>query len=218
MFTQRVNDFEEMVLELYGKPRTISYLCMDLIWKPISKKLRFVLVRDNEGCFILMCSDLSLAPADIIRAYSYRFKIEVNFKVLKHVMGVFFYRFWTTVWPRRAKEENEVDLTEITDDTEPRTVRLIKQAADANEGFVNMGLIATGILQIIAMSFPRTIWKEFRGWLRTCRSAIPSEEIVRSEIQVEYFHNFQVFSNSTTFKKLISKIRKRNYINMPMTA
>ena len=45
---------------------------------------------DGTETFILMCSDLTLEPLDIIRAYSYRFKIEVNFKVLKHLMGAFF--------------------------------------------------------------------------------------------------------------------------------
>jgi len=50
-----------------------------------------------------MCSDLTLSTQDIIRSYSYRFKIEVSFKVLKHLMGVFFYRFWTTAWPRIDK-------------------------------------------------------------------------------------------------------------------
>ena len=61
-----------------------------------------------------MCSDLTLSAPDIIRAYSYRFKIEVSFKVLKHLMGAFFYRFWTSAWPRIGKQ-TESDLAEIND-------------------------------------------------------------------------------------------------------
>ena len=36
-----------------------------------------------------MCSDLTIHPQQIILAYSYRFKIEVSFKMLKHVIGSF---------------------------------------------------------------------------------------------------------------------------------
>jgi len=125
-----------------------------------------------------MCSDLSLSAHDIITAYSYRFKIEVNFKVLKHLMGVFFYHFWTSAWPHIGKR-NESDLCTVN----ARSGKLIAQTTNAIEAFVNFGCIATGILQIIAMNFHQTIWKKYLGWLRTVTSIIPSEETVRSVIQ-----------------------------------
>ena len=90
LFESMPECFEATTLEIYGKCKEVSYLCLDLIWKPIGEKVRFVMVRDGSGKFILMCSDLTLSAPDIIRAYSYRFKIEVNFKVLKHIMGAFF--------------------------------------------------------------------------------------------------------------------------------
>jgi hypothetical protein len=64
-------------------------LCLDLLWKPIGEKLRFVLVADGDERFIMMGSDLTLGARDMILAYSYRFKIEVGFKVLKHLIGAF---------------------------------------------------------------------------------------------------------------------------------
>ena len=82
--------FEATTLEIYGKCKEVSYLCLDLIWKPIGEKVRFVMVRDGSGKLILMCSDLTLSAPDIIRAYSYRFKIEVNFKVLETHNGRIF--------------------------------------------------------------------------------------------------------------------------------
>ncbi len=90
LFKTRTTAFEQSVIELYGRCKTVSFLCLDLIWKPVGEKVRFVLVADGTERFILMCSDLTLSAKDIIRAYSYRFKIEVNFKVLKHLMGAFF--------------------------------------------------------------------------------------------------------------------------------
>ena len=70
LFESMAEDFEQTTIELYGQSKTVCFLCRDLIWKPIGEKLRFVLVCDGSERFILMCSDLSLAAVDIIRAYS----------------------------------------------------------------------------------------------------------------------------------------------------
>lgn len=176
LFKERLNDFQETTLEIYKEKKNLSFLCLDLIWKPIKEKVRFVLVIDGDQIFILMSSDLNLSPEDIIKAYSYRFKIEVNFKILKYLMGAFFYHFWTKVWPDIGKL-NEADLSSCTD---PRSEKLIAQAMDAIESFVNFGCIATGILQILSLNYHKTIWRKYKGWLRTYSSSIPSEEIVKS--------------------------------------
>ena len=158
LFENKLLDFQETTIELYREKKTVFFLCLDLLWKPIGEKVRFVLVIDGEENFILMCSDLTLSPKDIIKAYSYRFKIEVNFKVLKHLMGVFFYHFWTSVWPKIGKGAKS-DLSS----TNPYSERLIAQTTNAIEGFVNFGCIATGILQIIALNFHNDIWKSYKG-------------------------------------------------------
>jgi hypothetical protein len=202
LFANKLNDFQEATIEIYREKKTVFFLCLDLLWKPIGEKVRFVLVMDGEENFILMCSDLALSPQDIIKAYSYRFKIEVSFKVLKHLMGVFFYHFWTSVWPKIGRRV-ESDLSSLSIDSE----RLIAQTTDAIEGFVNFGCIATGILQIIALNFHNTIWKRYRGWLRTITSFIPTEETVRSVIQEEFFHNFRSFNNSAIYRIIMSKSR-----------
>jgi hypothetical protein len=204
LFDELSARFESTTIELYGQSKIISYLCLDLIWKSVNEKVRFVLVRDGKERFILMCSDLALLAPDIILAYSYRFKIEVNFKVLKHLMGVFFYHFWTSAWPRLDRKSKINPEPAISKNSE----RLIGQTTDAIEGFVNFGCIATGILQIIAMNFNQTIWKRYMGWMRTITSEIPSEEVVRSVVQEEYFHNFSTFKNSAIYRIIMSKSRK----------
>jgi len=214
LFKDRRNEFQEATVEIYGKNKTVLFLCLDLIWRPIKEKVRFVLVIDGVELFILMCSDSKLSPQNIIQAYSYRFKIEVSFKVLKHLMGVFFYHFWTRIWPDIGKQ-NESDLSSLDN---PRSEKLIAQAANAIEGFVNFGCIATGILQIISLNFHHTIWNRYRGWLRTITSTIPSEETVRSVIQEEFFYNFHSFNKTAIYRIIISKVRKTLNIRSPMLA
>ena len=214
LFETRAEAFEQTAIELYGCCKTVSFLCLDLIWKPVGEKVRFVLVTDGAERFILMGSDLTLSAPDIIRAYSYRFKIEVSFKVLKHLMGVFFYRLWTSAWPRIGKRTAS-DLSEISD---LRRKRLIRQTTDAIEAFANFGCIATGILQIIALNFHQTIWRKYAGWLRTVTSTIPSEEVVRSVIQQEYYHNFGTFRNTAIYRIIMSKSKQQAADLLPLAA
>ena len=50
-------------------------------------------------------ADLSLSGTEVIAAYGLRFKIEVTFRPLIHLLGVFAYRFWlkamktSPTWP-----------------------------------------------------------------------------------------------------------------------
>jgi hypothetical protein len=214
LFEARAAAFEQTVIELYGCCKTVSFLCLDLIWKPVGEKIRFVLVKDGAERFILMSTDLTLLAPDIIRAYSYRFKIEVSFKVLKHLMGAFFYRFWTAAWPRIGKQTSS-DLAEIKDS---RRQRLIQETTNAIEAFANFGCIATGILQIIALTYHQIIWRKYAGWLRTVTSTIPSEEIVKSVIQQEYYHNFRIFRVAAIYRIILSKSKKQPADLLPLAA
>ena len=66
LFGEAQDRFQSTSIELYGQRKSISYLCLDLIWKPVQEKVRFVLVRDGRERCILMCSDLALSATDCI--------------------------------------------------------------------------------------------------------------------------------------------------------
>jgi uncharacterized membrane protein len=214
LFDSQIRFFEQVRIELYGQIKQVGFLCLDLHWKPVADKVRFVLVADGSERFILIGSDLSLSAADMILAYSYRFKIEVSFKVLMHLMGAFFYRFWTHAWPRIGKA-TQSDLSGVIDQ---RRQHLIADVADAIEAFVNFGCIATGILQMLALNFHETIWHRYAGWLRTFSSAVPSEEVVKSVIQQEYYHNFRSFSSDAIYRIIASKSREPDMDILPLAA
>jgi len=214
LFTSRRSLFEQATVDIYRSSKTVCFLVLDLFWKPVKEKIRFVLVIDGDEQFILMCSDLSLSPENIILAYGYRFKIEVTFKVLKHLIGTFFYHFWTSVWPKIGNSTQ----SDLSDCFEAYPKMLITQTVNAIEGFVNFGCIATGILQLLSIKFHDTIWSRYRGWLRTFSSSIPSEETVRLVVQQEYYHNFRSFKNTAIYRIIMSKFRKSFSIKLPYAA
>jgi len=92
------------------------------------------------------------------------------------------------------------------------------QAANAVEAFANFGCIATGILQILSLNFHETIWKDYAGWLRTITSTIPSEEIVKSVVQQEYYYNFRCFNDTVIYRIIMSKSRKQAADLLPLAA
>ncbi|MDA8333725.1 MAG: hypothetical protein M0Z41_01855, partial [Peptococcaceae bacterium] len=188
LFVTRAKDFTTVTLPMYGKDTTVSYLCVDLYWKEFGEKIRFVLVRFSNKDILLMCSNLTWLPVDIITAYSYRFKIEVSFKNLKHQIGSFCYRFWTSAMPK-LKKHYVPSIVSLPTKSKARIV----QAFTAMEIFVNLSCIALGLLQIMALAKPAAVWSQYSGWLRTVRSDIPSEETVRRTVQHSFFFEFESF-------------------------
>jgi hypothetical protein len=93
LFSSMEKNFTPMDINDYGEIRTVSVLCLDLFWKLLQDVLRFVLVKDGDQRFILICSDLKMASEEIISLYARRFKIEVTFKMFKHIVGGFCYHF-----------------------------------------------------------------------------------------------------------------------------
>lgn len=199
MFKEMGNAFQQVTLVLYGKEEKVKYICMDLIWKPVGRKLRFVLVKTNEKCMILTCSDLNMRPENIIVAYSYRFKIEVSFKMLKHVIGGFCYHFWTSAIPKLSRFKISVDLSKVP---EKKDREKIMETMRAVEVYSFMSCIAMGILTIISLQFSNLVWGRFTGWLRTRSSETPSIETVRSVLQQQLWGNINKVSIYATLSNI----------------
>jgi len=208
LFTTHANKFQPASLNIYGSKSSVSYLCIDMLWRPIMRKVRFVLVKYGSNKVILMSSNLNLLSSDIIQLYSYRFKIEVVFKELKHRIGSFFYHFWTHAMPKlNRKIPTNLDNVKCSKDQE-----LIAKATRAIEGFVNIGCISIGLLQMLSINFSKNIWNKYTGWLRTKTTDIPTEETVSSVLQQEFYHNFCDYTETAIFKIITAKQRKQTYL------
>jgi hypothetical protein len=170
-------------MTLYGKKTKVRYLCQDLIWRPVKKLVRFVLVdMGANDRVILMSTSLTLRPTDIIAIYGLRFKIETSFDEQKNDMGCFSYHFWTAALPKRRKWKKPEPPTD------PKRQNRIEDARRATESFVCLCTIATGILSIIAFAHNREIWQRYPGWIRTLRSDIPTISTIKETLAYDFPH------------------------------
>jgi hypothetical protein len=154
---------------------------LDLLWKPVGILVRFVAVlHPTRGRLILMTTDLALAPLDVIRLYGYRFKIEVSFKSALRVVGAFLYHFWMaqmTPITRKARNQYLHRKTAHYRDA-------VRRKLAAYHRFIQLGLIAQGILLALATTVPQLVWASFGSWLRTIRPGIvPSEAVVAGALR-----------------------------------
>ena len=195
--------FTTIELNIYNECKTVEYYCTDLLWRPIDDFIRFVCVWDGDGKYVLMCSDLNLSPEDIIMIYSYRSKIEVMFLFLKHVIGGFCYRFWTKSMPKLSRKVT-TDLSTLDESA----IRKVREVVEAIERFVNIAGIALGLLQYLALTHADEIWNSYTGWLRTRSSEIPSEAVVQSSLQTEFFSSVWKVPICATLRIIRFKLRK----------
>lgn len=199
LFTSRSEVFSNVAVSVYGETKTLSILCLDLVW---NDTLRFVLVKDGTEKFILICSDLTMAPEEIVSLYSKRFKIEITFKMFKHIIGGFCYHFWTKAW--QVPKDQTFTIEQLTDMPKKRQ-RLLADAMNAVEAFVNFALIAIGTLQMLAIEHTKEIKKRHSWWMRTYSSEVPSEEMVKRVIQHEFYHNFRKFKHTAIYRIIQDK-------------
>ena len=173
--------FTHTIMSLYGKETKVRYLCLDLIWKPVKKPVRFVAVETDSGFCVLMSTDLTLHPESIIKIYTLRFKIETSFDEQKNDMGTFDYHFWTDAQPKR-KRKKKAEQPTICGHSQQKRIDDTKKAIESH---VCLCTIATGILSIIAFTHSREIWKRYPGWIKTLRSSIPTIATVKETLAHE---------------------------------
>jgi hypothetical protein len=139
---------------------------------------------------ILVSTDLTLDATEIIELYGYRFKIECTFREMKQVIGAFGYRFWSASMPKlnRYRRRGETDpLEQVTNGSDRKRIRLTLQAI---EGFVMCSVIATGIVQLLALHFSGRTPARFIRYLRTPSKSIVSEATVVAHLRQSIFRLF----------------------------
>lgn len=168
---------QEAPSPVYGEEGVkIRFRVADLLWRPVGILVRFVAVdHPRRGKILLMSTDLSLEPLEIVRIYGLRFKIEVSFKQALRGLGAYAYHFWmAAMTPLRRISGNQY-LHHKSDAYRDAVRRKIA----AYHRHIQLGLIAQGLLQILAAKTPKRVWRSFGSWIRTVRPALaPSEQVV----------------------------------------
>lgn len=193
---------QEMLSPVYGETDLIlRYHQCDLLWRPARRIVRFVaVIHPTRGKCLLMCTDLSLDAAGIIRLYGLRFKIEHTFKQAVNQVGTLAYHFWMRkMKPLRRQNGNQYMHRESLDYR-----NAIKRKLRAYHAFIQAGLIAQGLLQYLAAAFPQIVWASFGSWLRTIRPGVPPSELVVATALRQRLPQFLLDnSECSTFAKFI---------------
>ncbi len=77
---------------------------------------------------------------------------------------------------RSSRSPKNINIKEYS---EPEQLKIMEKI-EAFERFVNLNALVLGILQVLSLEMPETIWSSFSGWFRTVSSSgYPSEQVVR---------------------------------------
>jgi hypothetical protein len=161
---------------VYGETEIeLAYRCIDLLWQPIGRMARFVIViHPTRGMLFLLTSDTAMNPLDIIALYGYRFKIEVSFRHALRVIGAYGYHFWMmNMIPIRNNDKGQKIYNKSA-----RYRRAIRRKLKAYHVYVQLACIAQGLLQHLALHCGTRVWTQFRTWLRTMNTHKPPSELV----------------------------------------
>lgn len=173
---------QKMPSPAYGEHSiTVRFVVRDLLWRPAGCLVRFVaVIHPSRGRILLLCTDLTLPPSEIVRLYSLRFKIEVTFKQSLHTVGSWAYHFWMRAMDPIKRHGGNQFLHHQSE----RYRGAVRRKLAAYHRYIQFGLIAQGLLQSLAALQPALVWRCFASWIRTKRSlSCPSEMVVATALR-----------------------------------
>ena len=178
-------EFETVTASVRGKEHEYQALVLDLLWgECLYRRLRFVLVRDDEGRdMVLVTTDLTLTAAQVIELYALRWPCEPMFRTMKQDTMGFGYRFWSKVQPALDRRSRAGDPDPLESVEDPHERELILGAYGAVARYLALACVTTGTLQAIALEQPDDGAVAYHEFKRTQSAGKVSVATVRSYLR-----------------------------------
>jgi hypothetical protein len=174
-----VHLFEHAPCQVYGALEDVSYLALNLLWKPTGRFIRFIFALTSHGPIVLMSRDLKRPPVTAIELYCLRVRVETLFAMLKHLIGAFRYHFWSKRLPRHSRKPKK---NQYLKQPTKADVEQVQNCWEGCERFAMLAAIALGLLPLIALKFSPQVWGRFQTFLRTRSRQMPSERTVKDVV------------------------------------
>jgi hypothetical protein len=200
--------FSEVTCCIYGEVENVLLASVELLWKPTGDWVRFILVVTNRRPLVLMSSNLNQNPIEAVELYCVRPRIEVMFDMLKNLLCVFCYRFWSQKMKkhsRRPKKNKELKAVAA------ESLAAVKQCWESYERFVMLGAIALGLLQLIGLKYTQSVWEQFDGFIRTRSRLVPSERTVKYVLARLLINNFLISPKNGIMRLILERYSGRSY-------
>lgn len=183
-------------------------LTVDLLWgQGLYLPVRFVLVRQADGGkLVLVSTDRSLSPKQVIDLYAARWGVECAFRDMKQDVAAFSYRFWSSAVPPldRFAPSGAPDRLASVEGNHERS--LVLAAYGAVERYVACSCVATGILQMLALAEPPDGAVAYSEYRRSSQPGKVSVRAVRSHMRSR-ISSFVVECRDSPIARFIRKRR-----------
>ncbi|MBA7664835.1 IS4 family transposase ISCku4 [subsurface metagenome] len=189
---------------VYGEKKiNIRYLVLDVLLRPFAIEVRIVLVlHAKRGKIILLSTDRCLTGLEIIKIYGLRFKIEVAFKQAIRTLGVYAYHFWMKLMDKIKKGSGD----QLVYKKDKIYQEQVKRKLEAYMIYVQLGLIAQGLLIYLSVYFKTLVWQHFGSWFRTMKTQnCPSELVVSYALRSTFWTFLLNLPADHIWKKFISE-------------
>lgn len=201
-YFQTLDKFRDTEVYIYGKKEKVKILSLVLIMKSLKRKVQYCLVASPSGKkIILVSTDLNISPEQIIEAYALRFKIENCFRQFVHTLNGFMYRFWSK-YSDKIKRKSPAQTICNKNQIEQKS---ILNKIRAYQIFLQLAVIAQGLIRCLAILKTEYIFANSNVWLRTQRrDRVPSDMIVQAILK----KSFPEFCGSSDFEPAFMKFLK----------
>ena len=161
---------------------------------------------------ILASTNLSMEPLDMIRLYSYRFRIECAFRELTQQIGGFCYHFWSKGMPKLNRYLKKGMVHPLESITQSRAREKIIATVNTIECHMMLSVIAMGILQMLSLQYGSLLnISEFR-YMRAPSKKTVSETTMMQHLRQHIFR-FMVETPHLGITQIIKKKKKRSEIH-----